>query len=82
MRRPLESAVGQDVTLEDRGIRQRILERIRSVPSGMPWLVDATVRDGVVDLWGPVTSEEEYRAILAAVETTPGVRQVRDNLAR
>jgi osmotically-inducible protein OsmY len=51
--------------------------------SGQPWgkaLVNVFVRDGVVDLWGLVQTDEERRAIRVTAESTPGVRAVNDNL--
>jgi CBS domain-containing protein len=70
------------VSQDDQAIRQQVLEQIRSQPSGMPWLLTVTVRDGVVELWGPVQSEEQRSAIRVAAEVTPGVKTVKDNLYR
>lgn len=65
---------------DDRSLRERVLASIRSQPWGMPWLTTVTVHDGVVELWGPVNSDEERRTLRVAAEATPGVRQVKDNL--
>jgi CBS domain-containing protein len=64
----------------DEAIRQGVLEHIRAQPGGMPWLVTVSVENGVVDLWGLVSSPEKKRAIRVAAEAMPGVREVRDNL--
>ena len=65
----------------DEQIRDRVLDYIRSQPWGMPWLINVSVEDGVVRLWGPVASQDERRAVRVAAESTPGVREVRDNLS-
>jgi CBS domain-containing protein len=81
--RALASApVQQAVAADDATLRERVLEQIRSVPSGMPWLLSVVVHDGIVDLWGPIRSEEQRRAIRVAAEATPGVRGVDDKLYR
>jgi CBS-domain-containing membrane protein len=67
-------------TPDDDRLRERIVADIRALPWGMPWLLTVTVQDGVVDLWGPVNSEEQKQAIRVAAEATPGVKSVRDNL--
>jgi CBS domain-containing protein len=49
-----------------------------------PWLksafVNLTVKDGVVELWGAVDSEEQHRALTVLVEGVPGVRRVVDQV--
>jgi CBS domain-containing protein len=49
-----------------------------------PWLktayVNLAVKDGVVELWGAVDSEEQHRALRVLVEGVPGVRKVVDQL--
>jgi CBS-domain-containing membrane protein len=67
-------------TPDDDRLRERIVADIRALPWGMPWLLTVTVQDGVVDLWGPVNSEDQRQAIRVAAEATPGVKSVRDNL--
>ncbi|MGZ8387143.1 MAG: BON domain-containing protein [Rhodoplanes sp.] len=43
-------------------------------------LVNVTVADGLADVWGIVDSPSEKQAVRVAVETTPGVKAVNDNL--
>lgn len=43
-------------------------------------LVNVTVADGVADVWGIVDLPAEKQALRIAIETTPGVRTVNDNL--
>jgi osmotically-inducible protein OsmY len=45
-----------------------------------PNLVNLTVTDGAVDLWGIVDSSVEKQALRVAVETVPGVKAVIDNV--
>lgn len=70
------------VAVDDATLRERVMEQIRSVPGGMPWLLSVLVQDGIIDLWGPIQSEEQRKAIRVAAEATPGVRGVHDNLYR
>jgi len=42
--------------------------------------LDVTVQDGVVTLWGIVSSEEQRMAVRVAAENVPGVTQVVDRL--
>ena len=39
-----------------------------------------TAADGVVDLWGTITNDEERHAIRVVAENTPGVKGVNDRL--
>jgi osmotically-inducible protein OsmY len=45
-------------------------------------LLNATVHEGVVDLWGITGSDAERKAIRVAAEPTPGVAAVNDHLVR
>jgi osmotically-inducible protein OsmY len=45
-----------------------------------PNLVNVTVTDGTVDLWGIVDSTVEKQALRVAVETVPHVKAVYDNV--
>ena len=44
------------------------------------WLMNVTVADGVVHMWGGVRSEAERHAARVAAETVPGVRAIEDHL--
>lgn len=79
----LEAAAGRAPTqLGDADIKAEILSRVRALPFGQPWLFTVTVSGGEVDLWGPVNSEIERRALRVAAEAVPGVRHVEDHLYR
>jgi CBS-domain-containing membrane protein len=66
----------------DQILRERVIDQIRQLPWGMPWLVTVTVQKGVVELWGPVHSEGQRQALRVAAESTPGVKAVKENLYR
>lgn len=42
--------------------------------------VNLAVKDGVVELWGAVDSEEQHRALKVLVEGVPGVRKVTERV--
>ena len=48
-----------------------------------PWSpqLNATVRDGVVDLWGVVLAAHQREAAMVAAENIPGVKAVRSHVA-
>jgi len=58
------------------------MEQIRELPWGEPWLISVSVTDGVVERWGPVSSEEQQQALRVAAEATPGVKEVKVSLYR
>ncbi|MDF2118546.1 CBS domain-containing protein [Roseiarcaceae bacterium H3SJ34-1] len=70
---PLSPVLDSDLNLQ-----KRVIENLKSQPFGKPWLISASVLDGVVTLWGPVSSKGEQQALRIAAETTPGVRDVKD----
>jgi CBS domain-containing protein len=65
-------------THADRGIRLELLERL----DGQTWTDfgsrNVIVRDGIVHLWGLVSSDEEHKALVALAEQIPGVKSVSD----
>ena len=64
----------------DSELRDTLLSRLRSEPWAKTALVNVTVNCGAVDLWGIVDSEAEKQALRVAVEVTPGVRHVTNNV--
>ncbi len=64
----------------DQVIRELVLAEL----TGQLWapvsLINVTVRDGVVDLWGTITDERERSAIVVAAENVPGAKAVNDHL--
>jgi CBS domain-containing protein len=75
-------SVQATTSVNDQALREQVMAHIRAQPWGMPWLMTVNVHDGVVELWGPIDSDEQRRTILVAAESTPGVREVKDNLVR
>ncbi|KAB2919821.1 MAG: CBS domain-containing protein [Hyphomicrobiaceae bacterium] len=73
--------VAAQTTRSDSGALQKA---IREQMNAQPWLksafVNFMVRDGVVELWGAVDSEDQRRALRVLVEGVPGVQKVEDNV--
>jgi CBS domain-containing protein len=63
----------------DRAIRATILEELRPQLWSTIKSNNVVVADGVVNLWGLVSSEEERSALRAAAENVPGVKRVEDH---
>jgi len=64
----------------DAELRKRIVSRLNAEAWLRPSLVNVTVTDGTVDLWGIVDSSVEKHALYVAVEVTPGVKTIVDNV--
>ena len=66
---------------DDGRIRVALLAELRAQPwAPPPGEIAVLVRDAVVHLWGSVRSEELRHGVVAAAESTAGVRAVEDNL--
>jgi CBS domain-containing protein len=65
---------------DDRTIRDRILETLGREPWAPRTTLNVTVVNGVVDLWGTISNDQERRAICVIAENTPGVKKVIDHL--
>jgi predicted transcriptional regulator len=63
----------------DSQIRDQVLSRLNA-QLWRPSMLSVTVRDGTVDLWGFVTSDDEKKATRVAVESIPGVKAINDHL--
>ena len=67
--------------IDDRALREAVLERLQ----GASWFSlvspNVVVTDGVVTLWGRVLSEKQRKAVHLLIETTPGVKGLDDHLA-
>lgn len=75
-----DKAIAPDRPVADTELRENVMAQLTSKP-WWPNDVNVIVRDGTVELWGIVDSEVEKDAIRVAVEVTPGVRMVANNLA-
>jgi CBS domain-containing protein len=71
---------GLEIPLTDSAIRDKLLAHLKAQPWADAGLLNVTVSDGAVHLWGITNSETERKAIRVAAETTPGVRTVNDHL--
>jgi CBS domain-containing protein len=69
-----------DKPVADDDLRETVLARLRAEPWAKTALVNVTVDGGAVDLWGIVDSEAERQALRVAIEVTPGVRNVTNNV--
>ena len=63
----------------DSEIRKVVVDRLTTEP-WQPSMLNVTVHDGTVSLWGFVTSDDEKKAARIAVENVPGVRGIDNNL--
>jgi CBS domain-containing protein len=64
----------------DAAIRDQILAELNKESWAPVALVDVTVRDGTVHLWGTLVDERQRRAVCVVAENVPGVKTVRDHL--
>jgi CBS domain-containing protein len=70
-----------DYSLSDRTIREKLLSELNKQPWAEASRPNIIVHDGVVELWGTVSSDAEMQAIRVAAESSPGVCAVRNHLA-
>jgi len=73
--------VSRQAVYDDRAIREQLLAELKKQHWVHMGLKNVVVQDGVVSLWGMVSSEDERRALRIAAENMPGVKGVEDNLA-
>ena len=79
----LASAAGSGEAGEtsDRRIRSELIERLEKEHDWTDFGArNVTVHNGVVHLWGLITSDVERRALTALAEEVPGVSRVRDEM--
>jgi len=68
--------------LDDRALRTKVMEALASVDGLHVALMNVTVHDGNVHLWGEVETDKEQRAARIATENVPGVKSVDTDLGR
>ncbi len=73
-------ALAEPPPADDRVIREAVLATVRAQGWRSHGTLNVIVRDGVVELWGVVESDQERAALRVAVEGVRGVREVRDHL--
>jgi len=67
---------------DDRELRRRIDEALKEVPGAAVNLINYTVEEGNVSVWGVADSDFEEKAVRVAVENVPGVRSVDVQMGR
>src|SRR5579863_3927230 len=65
---------------DDATIRDHILDTLARETWAPRTTLNVTVVNGVVDLWGTISNDQERRAICVIAENTPGVKKVIDHL--
>jgi CBS domain-containing protein len=78
------AAVGREAAPAGKGdlaIRARVLGELAKQPWALRDLIDVTVRDGVVELWGVVTADHQREAAAVVAENTPGSKNVINHIA-
>jgi CBS domain-containing protein len=71
---------GMDASPSDTAIRDKLLAHLKTQPWAHTGLLNITVTDGIVDLWGLTSSDVERKAIRVAAECAQGVHAVNDHL--
>jgi CBS domain-containing protein len=66
---------------DDKTIRAGVVAELAKQPWAPRDLIDVTVRNGIVDLWGVVTTEPQREAAAVVAENVPGVKQVKNHIA-
>ncbi|MGE0418437.1 MAG: CBS domain-containing protein [Acetobacteraceae bacterium] len=74
------SRTAPPVAADDRTIRETILDGLEKASWAPMTTVNVVVAEGVVDLWGTITDENERRAIVIVAENVPGVKKVHDHM--
>ena len=70
----------QQSTMSDSTIRKKVMARLKSEQWSKHALLNATVEDGTVKLWGIVDSEAEKEAARVAAEQVAGVQAIENNV--
>jgi CBS domain-containing protein len=69
-----------ETVADDRTIREHILDTLAHETWAPKTTLNVTVVNGVVDLWGTISNDQERRAICVMAENAPGVTKVVDHL--
>jgi len=70
----------RETVADDRTIREHILDTLAHETWVPRTTLNVTVVNGVVDLWGTISNDQERRAICVMAENAPGVTKVIDHL--
>jgi len=69
----------QTTAPSDASIRKDVLSQLQKETWGRSPLLNVTVQNGTVDIWGVVESAEEQKAVQVLAEAVKGVRAVNNN---
>ena len=72
--------VSRPTVNDDRAIREQLLAELQKQPRVHMALKNVLVQNGIVAIWGMVSTDDERRALRIAAENVPGVRGVEDHL--
>jgi len=76
------TTVAEPGSVEDRTIRERLLDTLSTEVGLGTGRINVTVTNGVVELWGIVDSCTEKKAAQVAAENAPGVTAVENHLGQ
>lgn len=76
------AGVTDPISSDDQTIREKLLHALSKEAGLDTALLNVTVTDGVVQLWGIVNTKAEKQAAQVAAENTPGVRAVENHLGQ
>jgi CBS domain-containing protein len=65
----------------DESIRDRVLSELDRQSWAPKQMIDVTVRNAAVELWGTVLSPEQRDAVRVAAENVPGVKAIKSHVA-
>jgi CBS domain-containing protein len=65
---------------DDQAIRTKVMNQLKAEPWAHTSLMNVTVQNGTIELWGLVASPVEKKAVRVLAEGITGVRAVNDNL--
>jgi CBS domain-containing protein len=82
VRKLAETRITAAATRPDNGALQKaVWHEIKSQPWLKSAFVNLAIKDGVVELWGAVDSDEQHRALRILVEGVDGVERVEDHVS-
>jgi CBS domain-containing protein len=68
------------VAKDDAAIREQLMAEFKKQEWAPVGMINAVVKDGVVELWGAIVDERQRAALKVAAENAPGVKGVKDHL--
>lgn len=71
---------GKRASASDRELREKVMKEMTEAAGVDARFINATVKDGVVQLWGVLYSATEQKAAEVAAQNVPGVKSVENNI--